>query len=772
MQKDQDQVETFLDLYDAVCKFSTDIHEERSKLRRIPRFFHVSQDNFFKDLYVERGRLEKRILDRLDRDPGLMCIAGPLGSGKTSTGQKVLRRFESNHKGHAFTARFDLRARTREGLVLRFDGRPITDGQALGESLELEVYHKYMDQLFPYYTHDSFAGSLPPEAQREKLRLWNLLGGRNPQLALYSYLLDSSLDSSRPQYLFEAFSTLRNTCLRAMRAFRKGQKARRDATYYDWLLAISEEEGEFDNIEKEIVSKIRVQHVIYAATELYGYDHQLIWFDNADALVGRLQAEIFHILRRLQLTISEYARVLISVRAENIKKYDLLEQGAPPAFELVLIDPTEPSTKIPTLRVPPAQVPELKGIIRKRFEFAQRFQQSRIAELKQRIKARSPDDSANIPEIQRLMARYGAVLSAKEAEDLRVISEISLDVCERQNAIYLANGSLRGFLALHREFTRHLHAIWRKAPKGEAEKLLSDENRWYLDTLFLRFSRSWINHFQVGIYDIIQAAHDWFKRGKPGVGCFLKHVIITSTWNLEMERFQDGVRIRYPTVGEVIDRIGLLGYQGDSEIRVALFELYEHDGESGHIIDFHAPEEITAPEKIVNGLPCLVTYRAQCLSSSTCNSFGYIYECVERLTNVANGKGLSLPSTRVAMERVLPFLCDIAEMHIEELTRLRGRNPFGQLGASWVQEYRRLFGVRLDRRFRITEAGDQNHGVYMAMLFEALVASVEAYVKRHAPGEGGISTLKGLYEDSLRLLENGLDPTSDFRHLMGLPPRS
>jgi hypothetical protein len=770
-ESDDLAMEKFQELHQAVCSYSTDVYEERRKTRRIPQFFHVGVDRFFRELYTERGSLEKRILSQLERDPSLICIAGPLGCGKTTTGQKVMRLFRRAHQDHAFANRFDLRARSRNGKILNDKLEPIESPDELVAALEREILNKYLDSLFDYYTDDTYTGDLDEEQRLEKRRLWSRLGGRNPLLALYAYLLDPALDNSRPKYLFETFAAIRNECKMYIRAFRRSANNREKASYYDWLFDICEKKSNYQQIAKALEERLRVQHVIYAATELYQLDFQLIWFDNADALTGEAQREIFGILRRLQLTISEFARVLVSIRAENIRKYDILEKGAPPAFDFTLLDPIDPNGKVPGLRIVPAPTEELEKIVRKRLQFTWEFQQKRIKEIEERIATPLTGDEENGPELQRLRSRYGRPLSKEEFEGLRALSNIALDVLDRQNAIYMVNGSIRDFLSLHREFTRSLGTQLRKLDLAKAARLQSEEMRWFLGTLFLRFSRGVINHFQVGVYDIVQAADDWFRKGEVGVGCFLQHLLITATWNLEMERELAEERRRYPTVGQVLSRLRLLGYDDESVVKGVMFELYEHDGEAGHIIDFHTVGPVSSPQHISNDMHCFVTYRAQCLCSSTCNSFGYFFECVDRLTG--GGQHASgLPLTFDAAEKIFPFLCDIAEMHLKELDHLRKSEYFRDYGHLWLDEYRRLFGIRLDRRFNVTETDFVHHGVSMAMLFEALIASLEAYIRRHTTAFPKIENLRRYYNEALADLAAGGEVNKDFRSRFDLPPRS
>lgn len=723
------QYAAFLDTYKPVSRFSLDPVLSESEPDEDQRTLLIGPEGFLEELYVTRS-VEKELLRRImSRSAELICFVGPRGCGKTSVATSVCHQLQCDPQRKVFISYLDVRADS----VLKETSTATSRGS--DAFLRESIIDHYLLRLFPYTAEEP-----------------------KPRLELWEFLLTPRPEQQKPEALFHVFRSVSEKAQKAYATF-KDLEANRSITFTEWLRNNYLRDAKVSAITDVLDQTVDIGHLVYAARFLHGYTLQVIWVDNIDALPETLQPLAVHHLRRFHLQVSTYASTIVAVREENVfRSEDISEEDPPPYESRVLLEiPRDAADHAyyPSIDFPAAKTATVKDIIMRRMNYARNLQ-------------RQEADSG--PEAQE------RVISDERYGYLCELTRKMLDVFEQEQAVFLANNCVRDLMFIHRDCLAYLL----RSPKENIEppEALSYEP-WYLATLFHAWVRATKRRYQIGAYDVIELARDWHLEKKKPFGCFLPYLITTCIWNFCIEnRREISGNSGTPSIAEVVKRLRTLGYS-EEEILRNIHELYLFVDKRGHIVGIRSKALIGDWMKLKKRknqrLRIYVTYRGKCLALRAGMSFGFIAECVRRAESRAVHEDLRHPcrkDTDEVAKRMLPYLCDIADMHYQALIRLRAR--WASEDVNWFDKYLIWFGLPQVKPYRRKEdIGEFSHGTRRALYFQTLITSLEGYV-RYTSMYKQFTSLGRLYNQSVERLRT-TDGTSieegNFRDRMGLPPR-
>ncbi|NJL71334.1 MAG: hypothetical protein HC888_06840 [Candidatus Competibacteraceae bacterium] len=710
------QYSNFLNLYKRIARFSADMMLAEEALDPLQRTLRLKKKQFISELYEPRD-VESVILEFIRESTDLVCFVGPQGAGKTSVAVKVIDDLESSKRHLTFAIYIDLRAELSQKS---FDS---TTGEQLSLSLRRSIIDQYMDKLFTF-SEDSIA---------KRVELW-------------TFLLRKPSDPENPAPVFHNFRMLREKALRLYLKYKGGHPGREKLEFDVWFKEQALQEPDVRSITEELDTKVDVAHLAYAARFIGGFERQILWVDNIDALQEGLQPEIVHELRKFHHLAAAYLSTVVAVREENVFRFNDPESNAPPYQTRVLLEiPRDGANRpfYPAVDLPVIGFNILRKIVNKRLEFARTYQrflyeeslarQPAAQNLERHIKE-SPDTSGQevledfLDEIEDDIASLSPI-SDHRFSALREISDSLLRTFERENAIFLANNSLRDLLFIHRDCLGFLL----KGPGGDPADPPPAVKYppWYLSTLFLCWIRNTQRNYQVTVYDLIAGVRDWHKTGKTSIGCFFSHLVITCVWNLTLEkRDQATGHCMSPRVKEVIERLLKLGYPVD-DIKKEIYNLCR--GKTG-LLAVRSRVRLASSDELDPMFFVYATYRGKCLIAHTSCSFGYLCECLREENVRSEGGNIldhpDIQSTAKWAAELLPDLCDLADMHIAGLEKICKNRA---LGKDWLNTYLKWFGVPQIKTYRRSEAiGRSFGGVRRAFQLESVFSSLAAYIRSTA----------------------------------------
>lgn len=701
-------MEKFLRFYQASCHYGIDLSELEKQVAensmsvsaRLP--VEITREEFYRDLYLPRPQLEKRIRKAVPQTR-LLCVVGPKGSGKTTVIGKVVQ---------------DLRTKGTKKFIVEMDVRKIYSDP------------KFRDQLLPKLKEDPkaiirFMDKRVSESYNQKLfsPISPKIDGKSPRTSLYEFVL------TQEGYDYTTFQKPRNAILDI---FAQQNRDKGTSDLYQWLENNRVTDDRIREALAEIDECLDHRHYIDAARYICGYQTQIVWYDNIDGLAGKVQLEMFHHLRRAHAGLAGYAMSIMAIRFESVKSYILSEEKAPPYADFVILHEDERSDAIALGRLSGRNI---QRIVESRFNYSARRQQERAKRLRELIASSTEEEESRRHQDE--LNEIVPLVSNPNLKLLRSMSLILLRQLDRQKAFGLSNGSLRELLVLHAETLDQYRRV--QEIMGEGALVAED---WYLSTLLLRWLRRSQRIYVVGIYELVTRVEEWIasfeqNRDQDSVACVLEHVIATGLWNLQRYKAIGGIPKNPPSVGSLVSRLETIGYER-SDILASIFELYTHADSTGNVVDFCSDSLILDAKDISDTDHLFLTERGKCLTGRTCNTFGFLYESIamvrEGLSFRDGEKRTVLPleiHTEIAADLVLDFLCDLALMYAMGMRQIRARLVDAGFEKSWRKTYRLWFGIPRfpgEKDF-ISQGvdGEKAARIDRALHFEALTGSIRAH---------------------------------------------
>ncbi len=694
----------------------------------------VTHDEFFAQLYEPRD-VVAQLSVYLGRSDNLMCLIGPRGSGK-STAILALER-EVQKRGARrpwFMTVIDLR-RERD-TVLNFH-----NADALEVSLRNRLRSEYLRHLFP---------ELPiKDNPRNKLRAFLLDATRRPQ--------------KQPPELFYDFDDLEDEVTRRLRIMKS-------SSVLDWI-ENSQDYPTVGRIMSDCDKNVKFTHLAHAAHHVALKGRQIVWFDNADVLTDQEQWDAVNVIRKVLAPVASLVHMGISIREENVyRDHEIWDDGAPPFERLVRIQMPRGAgghAYFPSLDVRVETDGWLKSVIEKRLLFTQRYQSTEIKRLTEEISAIEPDDTLLRDDLTKELKQLTPQLSAKHFADLQLLVGKLLEAMIHDRMIFLANNSLREFMFMLRDCLGDLLKSNKPETTEQLERALGYE-RWYLSTLLFRRIRHTERRYQAAVHDVFAQSERWYAKGSTGPACMLSHLILTCTWNLLGEGKDDDFKLRRtPTVRDVEKRLEVIGYESH-EIREQMFDLYTHNNRRWNLLELRTGRSMLPnPDDIEDGMKIYLTYRGKMLTASTSGTFGYLYDCLRLIEGGTRGEEAfadhpEMQEKYEATKRMLPRLCDIAQIHLatfEEWLR-SGR----QTGEDWLDRYKLQFGIPAVPPYR--KRGDP------LLLLEMVLMRLASHVSV-GPEHDQLRLLLDKYQEEILKLGHASSQAEkpDFRALLGQSPR-
>ena len=142
------------------------------------------------------------------------------------------------------------------------------------------------------------------------------------------------------------------------------------------------------------------------------------------------------------------------------------------------------------------------------------------------------------------------------------------------------------------------------------------------------------------------------------------------------------------------------------------------------------------------------------LTSHTLNSFGYLAECVHFFENRPEGKNYykhpEIKDISTQVSQIIPYLCDIAEMHCYSFMYLieKGKLKRDKESQYW---YYANFGMPQVQPFSSRDAplGLLINGHRRALLFEAIVHRLLSFFQKKQPTRDFLLNLDRLFRNAI-----------------------
>jgi hypothetical protein len=705
----------------------------------------MSDSDFFNILYHPRD--EESVLARDLQTSRPLLVVGPPGSGKTSLVRKVLRDQSARDPQALVFFPFDLRKIFGRDEFLEIRAR--RDSLAFAQYFHRKTRERYFSHL---YRPDQTIPNGPH-------------AGRNALIALYDYCLTRAGSPESEDFADltdeqdEAHS-FRDRFQRSRSAPGRGRMTQ-PSTYVEWLESTDDESVR--QFKTRLRSKIGLPHLTQATANLYGYRKQLLWLDNADALTGQEQLHIFQYVMETQNALKSWLQTAVCLREENIKSWVIGEDDQPIAS--TRIEVSVPSLgSIPTFRLSTRTKDAWSNeVVRRRLTFS--------LNIYQQARRRDPE--------------FGPQLDNFQIEQFRRSADRLASLMENEFGLLLCNGSLREFLRLHAELLRRF--------VGLCNDLHTDPDsvpQWFLVTQFLAWLREGNGIYSVGSYDIAGIITHRHLTNPAAPNCILEHLVVTGTWNLQLQGNQSAQYKRHPHFRDLKEKLLSLGFSENEISRATLAMAKSSDSSSAGLIGFAAASDFDPLETPDDKSELFVTPKGRCLTGWTCNTFGFVLQSIvsaqELLTAGAQEgqqmiRNLLTGGLPLAIQKVTSFLCDLGSLYAEGLIAVRTR--YANRGGDWLQAYRRDFGIPSRQNWPYSRhlPGTKLGSTYQGLHFEALLDHILAFTRNHAKTEdekaamSELVALKRLFIQFLQNLEVVPSQTPkipDFRSIAPLANRA
>lgn len=740
-----EEYRAFFRLFGTVARYGCDFSATDAEPDEFQRPLGIGHDEFLAEIYEPRG-VEQKIIESLRSNPNLVCLVGGPGAGKSSVAYKVRQDLKTTSPS-TFAVFLDLRLEIANNAV------DTTSRETLETTLRRRLIAEYRERLFPLTR-----------------------SGDNPRVRLWSYLLDRLEESLKPLHLFANFASLQDRAARYLRRHDAAHKKETPIGLFEWLNETYASHDDVSKLTEDADALIDFSHLAYAARFLLDKEQQIIWLDNIDALPDELQTEAVYAVKHIYLPVQKYVGMLVAVREENIfRDYDLCDEGAPPYESRILLEMPRNGDNYayyPAHDVPVASDSVLKGITKRRLQATRKYQAKRIAEVNDEIRALGGTTAPErLDRLKRELDALSPAIAPIRYAQVETAAERLLRAMSDERAIYFTNNSLRDYLFLFRDC---LSDMFREPDDTLGRAPGARYPEWYVATMVLRRARHTARRYQIGVYDVIASTDEYYRGDATSVGCLLPYLIITTTWNLTLRNQTSENRYGHtPAVRDVQAALERLGFASE-EIRAAMHALYFRNNLRQNLIEFRTRGIIRTAEEIRPEHVMYVTYRGKCMVSRTGSSFGYLYDCVALLTGSPDedyvGTLPAIKSTEDAAEEMLPYLCDMADMHYRALRAIRDRKVFGD--GDWLGRYYALHGTpHIDPYARNYNGGRVVGGRRRTLLLEGILNSLLGYV-RVGTAHDNLMRLLNTYVASINsLLVDDAPMEPSFRHMVGVPAR-
>lgn len=315
-------------------------------------------------------------------------------------------------------------------------------------------------------------------------------------------------------------------------------------------------------------------------------------------------------------------------------------------------------------------------------------------------------------------------------------------------------------------------------------------------TRFLMWVRQTRRRFRIGLYDIIENTNQWFTGVRSDIGCNLTHLVITTIWNLTLdteEREMTGYR-RYtnPTLGQVVKRLQVLGFERERIIE-AIAGLYRYNEMYNHAVEFRTDTYKHKVSDIKDEDEIYLTQRGKCFVALSCNTFGYIYQCVQEFERSLGSEGKSTADESAnyciflteeeKLNGIFPHLCDVATMHCAALVTLRDEvlsndkhfEPYiKSRDPHWLDLYYRWYGIPRLHPFPIHKGVGKKDfkGTWRVLQFQAIIDGISSYFQDSEAVKSRVTELQKSFDITLNHIAHFRIVDFDFRIKFGISPRS
>lgn len=707
--------------------------------------------NFFQEFYEPREEAETFLIKALRKRNSLLCLIGSQGAGKTTLGYHVREQIAKQWPS-TFIVFLDLKYETATRAI------DISSPQSLEDTLRQRLITEYLQRLFPY-------GRVMMEHR----------------VALWAYLLDAEV--KKPLNLLSTFAPLQDHATHLLRIHDARHREDPPISVHGWL-TVADQAGdvEVSNLTKEVDAKLEFAHLSHAAWRLRDVTRQLIWLDNIDSLPDAVQADAVDAVKRIYHPVSDLLAMLVAVREENIfRDHDIDDAPAPPHDTRIRLDmprTTDGAAFFPAHDIPIASEKFLHGMMAKRLQAARSYQEKRVAELRE-LKAKlesvgdlSDADTERLADVDADLADLQPVISPSRFQHVLHAADRLQTAMSHERAIYIANNSLRNYLFIVRDT---LADVFREDEVNGIPPGVNYSD-WHLATLFLRRVRNAPRRYQVGMYDVIRQSDDYAQVSSGGVSCLLPYLVLTTIWNLTLRSQTTQNRYGYtPRVADIVKTLERLGYTADQVLR-AMHEQYLRNNTRQNLIDFRTRTMLRTPSEIDKDMVAYMTLRGKCLVTRTGSSFGYLYDCLRGIEYADQPDMLARKLTTLDVDdvinRLLPYLCDMAEVHCQSLRHIRDAAILGERG--WLERYYVEFGTpQLPPYARSSAGGRMIKGVRRTLLVEGILGGLITFLRKESSARDRVHILANAVADVVNELEAGRDPADPkFRLALGLPPRA
>jgi GTPase SAR1 family protein len=737
----KDTYSSFLNVLRNTIRTAGDRLPEDLKDPSEQKFFNFSSKEFLKHFYCSR-RSESIMLNQLLVAPDIICLVGDRGSGKSSIAIKLKNHFDDNYPNNYKFFYLDIRGYVHRE-VFKFNNRE----EAIS-SIKKIITGLYLEQLFPITENEIIN-----------------------RLKLYSFILSNNSEADKPLSLFLDFLPLKDPIILKFRNYKAIKNKQENYSILDWLVETYNDDTDLQKALSTLQDKISIVHLVFAVKEIYKFNRQILWVDNIDRLNDIAQNEVLEYLRNAFSNYQNFLAIAYSIREENVlRDYEIAEEEAPPYISKIMLD--DNMYKYDACEISMASFEAITSIINKRLFYSFAFQRGICLSLRDELASnlKKLNAKTTISEILKneLLKRnteindhlklFSPELSDYEFKYIQMISEEILNTCYKENAIYISNNSIRGFLFGYYSFLRFVLSIPYKKEDFPNENLrpnypavlhyCSEEKygKWMWSTLFFIFIRDSNIEQKLGLYDIIEH----LQQG----GCLLQNIIISSIWNLTLEGYDERLKIYKNTnVKKVISRIKLLGYSSE-EILDAMYKLYRIYHIRGNLIEFRDRTIIKDIADIKEDMLVYVTHRGKCFASNTGKSLGFLYECIRHyeVTDTIELQKIPIHSFEVYFEKVLPYLIKIGNSHLDAFTDICKN---GKLNVNNKHDqYRKLFGIPQIYPFNKNVARKQRISNIERKLILELILDRIAILKMTDSMRSVIANLKQRYLDEIINISN------------------
>jgi DNA polymerase III delta prime subunit len=714
MQENKDSkipknIEIFLDNLKTVNQISAEQLQNFSDLQARP-FSKLSVPEFYVKLYEPRS-IEKTLKESLQKSIKTLCLIGPAGSGKTTVCMKIKNELEKQDNVKNFITFIDVRKHYDSYLANE-------DNVNFNQFLRALIYQEYMGRIF---------------SQNLKTDSKN-----NPYFRLLAFLLDNNEEYQSTDFVY--FSDVRNDCISEVKNL-KTRRELNDVKIYDWL-SNTENSQETKEIIKRVKQQIRIEHLVYAARALMGYNRQYIWFDNIDLLPEEYQSEILEIVESFHRKISPYVATVLTLREEHVYwDYDPIEYGAPPGFKRINIQLSQKNglEVYPSNDISMIDIETLQEIIRRRLDYTFAYMEN--------------EEPSNLP-------------NPMEFAYLRQVSKEVVFSLYYTKGTYLANNSIREFMIIYSDVLRAVLIEWSKVRSNFLSKQRLPY-RTFIVTVFYGWIKNAKQQYTFNSYDIVQVSQNWYEERKKSPGCVVHHLILTSIWNLTLDNKaynEHGTVNKCPTISQVIKRMELLGYS-EEQTKRAIHELYWDNNRRSNFLEIRNVKVLKEFSDIDNVNLVYLTYRGKCFVSHSSNTYGYLIECVKQYQMKKHNKSISgfNANSREIEKILLPQLCDIAQMHYETLKDFFKNNEYLK------ENYLSLYGVPNYPPFN-SKFGEQKNGIWRTYQFQSIMYQLSLFLRNGFHP----NSFKKLHEEfSLQInkMQQNKFENVDFRSLLNVEER-